>query len=450
LWASVVKQMPAGTRRRATRQRAKGPIDPKLGERVRALRLARGLTQGDLAGTDFTKGFISLVETGRTRVSLRAAQILAERIGVGVTDLMNPPTAPQEMRSELQLLEAETRLRAGDASRAVELVTALRSQLSGKLGARADRVRGLALLASGRAREAIPDLESAHRVFESGGDRELAVRTTFDLAQAYGRADAHGQSLALALESERALEAGTLVDRTLQLQVLAYLASKFVTIGDAQSAEVYGERARVLAEDVSDPRSAAHLYLSLAVTRREQGDLEAALKYAREGLSAYERLGDQRQIGSTWNTLGWVYLARGQHGRAAEALRRAEQLAEANGDRRLLGYVLQTRAELELARGKAVEAVRLADASIAAMEASPRCRALSLLVRAQAIAATKASPALVRRAFDEAFRALEPEGRGLLARAHQAYFDVLRNRGDFKAASKHADQALELLRPSVS
>lgn len=442
--------MPAGTRRRPTRQRAKGPIDPKLGERVRALRLARGLTQGDLASEDFTKGFISLVETGRTRISLRAAQILAERLGVGVSDLMTPPAAPQEVRAELQLLEAEARLRAGDAGGAVDLLRAIRPQLSGKLGARADRVRGLALLASGRARDAIADLESARRVFDSSGDRELAARTTFDLAQAYGRADAHGQSLALALESERGLETGALVDRTLQLQVLAYLASKFVTIGDAQSAELYGERARALAEDVSDPRSVAHLYLSLAVTRREQGDLEAALRYARESLSLYERLGDQRQIGSTWNTLGWVYLARGQHDRAAEALQRAEQLAESNGDRRLLGYVLQTRAELELARGKAAEAVRLADASIASMEASSRCRALSLLVRAQAIAATKSSLALVRRAFEEAFRALEPEGRALLARAHQAYFEVLRDRGDFKEASEHANYALELLRPSSS
>lgn len=442
--------MPAGTRRRPTRQRAKGPIDPKLGERVRALRLARGLTQADLASNDFTKGFISLVETGRTRISLRAAQILAERLGVGVTDLMTQPAAAQEVRAELLLLEAEARLRAGEAAKAADQVKTLRPQLSGRLGARADRVRGLALLATGKARDAIADLESARRAFDSSGDREFAVRTTFDLAQAYGRADAHGQSLALALESERALEAGALVDRTLQLQVLAYLASKFVTIGDAQSAELYGERARALAEDVSDPRSVAHLYLSLAVTRREQGDLEAALRYARESLSAYERLGDQRQIGSSWNTLGWVYLARGQHGRAADALRHAEQLAEANGDRRLLGYVLQTRAELELARGKGPEAVRLADASIASMEASARCRALSLLVRAQALAATKTPVALVRSAFEEAFRALEPEGRGLLARAHQAYFEVLRDRGDFKLASEHADRALELLRPSVA
>ena len=52
-------------------------MDPGVGLRVRELRIAREMTQADLAAKDFTKGFISLLENGRTRVSLRAAEILA-------------------------------------------------------------------------------------------------------------------------------------------------------------------------------------------------------------------------------------------------------------------------------------------------------------------------------------------------------------------------------------
>src|ERR1044071_3816781 len=72
--------------KRLVRQRAKGPIDPAIGQRMKQLRIARGLTQADLAAKDFSKGFISLVETGHTRISLRAAEVLARRLGVSVSE----------------------------------------------------------------------------------------------------------------------------------------------------------------------------------------------------------------------------------------------------------------------------------------------------------------------------------------------------------------------------
>lgn len=441
--------MTTGTRRRVVRQKAKGPVDPSVGLQVRKLRTAKGMTQAQLAGNDFTKGFISLLETGRTRVSLRAAQVLAARLGVAAADLLRPELGA-DGEVELGLIQAEGELREGRPAITLEHVRALETRASGVLAARLERLKGLAQLANGQLREAIRSLDRARRAFGAVGQREYAARAAFDLAQAHGRADEHGESIVLALECERALESGQLVDRTLELKVLAYLASKFVTIGDAVSADRYAERARALAEDVVDPAAVAHLYMSLAITRQEQGDLEAALQYARRGLGAYEQLGDRRQIASAWNTIGWVNVKRGQLGRAEEALARAQREAEAISDERALGYILQTRGELELARGRPKEAVRLANESAARPNVSPRCRALSRLLRAEALARTRAPLTDVRRAFAEAFRALEPEGSALLAQAHRAYFDVLRQRGELREATQEAQKALELLRPQVS
>ena len=156
--------------------------------------------------------------------------------------------------------------------------------------------------------------------------------------------------------------------------------------------------------------------MSLAVTRQEQGDIDAALQHARRALSAYEQLGDRRHIGSAWNTIGWVYTQRGQYARAYDALATAERSAAELNDKRLLGYVLQSRAELELAQGHPDEAVQLSEASVAVPEASARCRGLSELVHAQALARRKEPLPSVRRAFETAFRTLTPEGRPLLAR----------------------------------
>jgi tetratricopeptide (TPR) repeat protein len=384
-------------------------------------------------------------------MSLRAAEIIAGRLGVGVADLMRPPTdSARESQFELLLLRAEGELRAGRHDVVLQQLQAISGRLSGSLAARATRLRGLALLGAGRPRDAARALDDARRGFAAVNERELAIRTTFDLAMSYGRTDEHGESLALTLDTARALEAGELVDRTLELRVYAYLASKFVTIGDASSADRYAERAKSLAEDVVDPASVAHLHLSLAITRQEQGDIDAALQHARRALAAYEQLGDRRQIASAWNTIGWVYTRRNQYTRAADAFAAAEKAAAELHDERLLGYVLQSRGELELAQGNADEAVRLAEASAAVSGISTRCRGLSELLRAQGLAQRKEPLPSVRRAFESAFRTLELEGRPLLARAHQAYFEVLKERGEFREATAEAERTLELVRPELS
>ena len=71
------------------KKRLRRPISKTLARRVKDLRRARNLTQGQLAGHDFTKGFISLIETGRSRMSFRSAEILAGRLQVPVTALLD-------------------------------------------------------------------------------------------------------------------------------------------------------------------------------------------------------------------------------------------------------------------------------------------------------------------------------------------------------------------------
>jgi transcriptional regulator with XRE-family HTH domain len=108
--------------KRVVHQKAKGPIDPVLGNRIRALREAAGLTQGDLAGDDFTKGFISLVETGRTRMSLRAAEIFAKRLGIMPYELFQiEPTKPLDGLADLSKHLLRIRHKVHDPAIALEL-----------------------------------------------------------------------------------------------------------------------------------------------------------------------------------------------------------------------------------------------------------------------------------------------------------------------------------------
>jgi len=436
--------------RTRVRQKAKGPIAPEFGARVRELRTARAMTQAQLAGEDFTKGFISLVETGRTRMSLRAAEIIAARLGVPVVALLATPGSSDQQRAELAVLRAEAELAAGNPQRALQLTENVEQHSSGVLRARAQRLRGRALNEASKSRDAIRLLDEALRTFRDARERELVVRTTYDLAVAHGRLDEHAESLNLALECERALRNGELVDRTLELQVLAYIAAKLVELGDFASADLRAERARALAEDIADPRALGTLYESLAATREQQGDLDGALRFARKAMEAHRQLGNEASVALSWNTIGWVLQRRGSFSRSAEALQRAERMATEQGDGRLQAYVLQTRAELELARGRFDAAMELAEASIAHPQASERCRALSKLIRAESLAKGDAPLGKVNRAFVEAIDALEPFGRRQVARAYRALFDVLTARGQLRDANVAAQKALAFSQPAIS
>src|SRR5258708_17365611 len=117
-------------------ERSKGPIDPRLGARIRELRVARGMTQATLAGHDFTKGFISLLETGRTRASMRATEILAHRLGTSAPELMS---SGGRGRAEVRLMviRAGQHVAAGRPPGATAALECALSESSGALRVRA-------------------------------------------------------------------------------------------------------------------------------------------------------------------------------------------------------------------------------------------------------------------------------------------------------------------------
>src|SRR5438309_9885222 len=64
-------------------------IGQTVGVRLRAARLARKLTQSQLAAPDFSVSYISAIERGQIQPSLRALEILAHRLELSSTDLLS-------------------------------------------------------------------------------------------------------------------------------------------------------------------------------------------------------------------------------------------------------------------------------------------------------------------------------------------------------------------------
>ena len=88
-----------------------------VGERLRSLRVAAGLTQSDLAEGRFSKEYVSQIERGKTRPTAETLEWLAERLGVDPAYLGSGVSAEERGRVEAALARAEALLEQPDYSR---------------------------------------------------------------------------------------------------------------------------------------------------------------------------------------------------------------------------------------------------------------------------------------------------------------------------------------------
>src|ERR1700747_3676428 len=79
----------------------------RLGERLRQLRVAAGLTQSDLAGDRFSKEYVSQIERGKTRPTRETIEWLAVKLGVDPGFLERGVSADERRRVDTLLARAE-------------------------------------------------------------------------------------------------------------------------------------------------------------------------------------------------------------------------------------------------------------------------------------------------------------------------------------------------------
>src|SRR6187399_1653550 len=82
----------------------------RLGDRLRLLRVAAGLTQTELAGERFSKEYVSQIERGKTRPTGETVEWLASRLGVDPSFLETGVSSSERERVESVVARAEAAL----------------------------------------------------------------------------------------------------------------------------------------------------------------------------------------------------------------------------------------------------------------------------------------------------------------------------------------------------
>jgi transcriptional regulator with XRE-family HTH domain len=411
-----------------------------VGARIRSLRTARGLTQAQLAEPQYTKAYISMLESGRTRASMKALEHIAGRLGVQPSDLLGgspSPAAPQ-----FDLLEARRFVEQGDANSAIPLLEGLDEGLTPQDQLVRLRYLAVAYNMIGEAKRAFPLLERAQRMAELLSDNAEGIRIKAVLAAAYGRTYAYEDAIRVLREVVEACEAGVISDPTFHFRRLAELAVFLTNQRQPKQAMPVYERAIALADQFSDRRSLGLMYAGLAKAHHLQGDVELAIRYNQRSLQVYEELSALDQVACTLDNIAVQYAEYGNRERARESLARGAQIAREIGRDRTLASINTTEAEIvaksdpDMGMALIQEALKFAR-KIEQIDA--QVRGLVLLGELK----MKTNGTAARKSFQEARQLAEERAPHLLRMIFDRWSHAAEASGDSDEALRLARRALE-------
>jgi tetratricopeptide (TPR) repeat protein len=298
----------------------------RLGERLRSLRLAAGLTQSELAAGRFSKEYISQIERGKTRPTDSTVAWLAERLGVDPGFLSLGLSTEERTRVETLLARAEA---LSEAHRYDEAVATFREAHEGVESAGVAQLRLRALVGEAWALQQSGDVGAAVDLLVSA--RELSERSEFsdvDRAEVLFRLGACRWSLssintAISLfdEALELAERSGLPCDLLRADILGWRSRCHRRLRDYVAAREDVERALELALDLGDRRTIANTYFQASLIAQRQGHWVLSRNYAQRAKELYQELNDERNVGRLLLALGGLTLLLGDDERAVEHLK---------------------------------------------------------------------------------------------------------------------------------
>jgi tetratricopeptide (TPR) repeat protein/DNA-binding XRE family transcriptional regulator len=334
---------------------------PRLGERLRQLRVAAGLTQTDLAGDRFSKEYISQIERGKTRPTTETIDWLSLRLGVDSGFLASGVSADERSKAEAILTRADALLEDHLFDDAIAEYT---RALPAVLGTGAVELQVRALNGEAMARAHTGDVKSALPLLAEA--RELVERTEFsdiDRAEVLYRLgvcryliSSISTSVGLFNEALVLADGSGLPSDVLRQNVFAWRARCYLRQRDYEAAREDVERALELAEAMHDPRAVGQAYFQASILAERDGHWVLARTYAEKAKAQYEELTDRANVGRLLNNLGGLEFLLGKPEQAIEHLKHSFAVALEIGRDEDAAKAVSSLAQVHLRTGDHVRA----------------------------------------------------------------------------------------------
>ena len=399
-------------------------VAARVGTNIREVRTRLGLTQAQLAAPEFSISYISAIERGKIRPSLKALSILAKRLDVPLTFLLegspagaaearavgySPADSGPDQRIDVDLVQANVLIHQHAFKEAEQLLAPIQPErITTDQAYRLFLLRGQIHLGVNEFQEAVVDLRSAVSQGEGLNDIEYIERARNLLGKAYFSLYNYTLAMENHQRSNTAIESGHINDPVFALDVYSNLANDYFRLGDLEKAVSFYHRALATLEGMNrDSRGFAQKYLEISRAYKAADKLTMARDYAMRSLALYEMRDEQRLAGLTHQRLGKTLERQNDLDSAEEEYKRAIAIERELDDEVAVSVCLTSLAELLLKRGKVKEARREAQEA---------------------------------QKFARASKDAQTQGQALMALAQ-----IEHQGGDFEAADKLFSQALEQL-----
>jgi tetratricopeptide (TPR) repeat protein len=418
-----------------------------VGQRLRRLRVERELSQRELSSPGVSYAYISRIEAGARRPSVKALRQLAPKLGVSVEYLETGSDLREVDERELRLANAELELRlADDPAKGRNLVDEILDEAvaagDSTAALRASVAIGLAEARAGNNTAAVERLERA---------------IGSDLLAPSQRPDAYatlGRCYAALGQPQRAVElfesclarvaAESPGDTTNQVRFSSYLSYALSDMGDLARAEGVLEAALGQADQVADPYTRVRLYWSLARLNEIRKQPGAALDYIRRAIALLEVTEDTLHLARTHLLCGTIMMSQGKVQEAGAHFTAAERMFGPKPDPLDLANLRADQARRSASLGRPENAERLAREALAALgDDYPAKRGVTMGILAEALAQQENPEA------DETFKVaadlIDEHGRQVeKADAFRAWARYLRKSGRESEALDVLDRAAQL------
>jgi tetratricopeptide (TPR) repeat protein len=426
---------------------AQTPGRESIGQRLRRLRLEGQLSQRELSSPGVSYAYISRIEAGARRPSVKALRQLAPKLGVSVEYLETGSDLRDVDQRELRLADAELEVRLADdpAKAPTVLQEILDEAVAAGDSTSALRARIAIGLAEARAGN---NTAAAQRLEEAIGSDPIAPSQRPDVYATLGQCYAAlGQpqravdlfESCLARVAEESPE-----DTTNQVRFSTYLSYALSDLGDLGRAEAVLEDAPAQADQVTDPYTRVRLYWSLARLNEIRKQPAAALGYIRRAIALLEVTEDTLHLARAHLLCGTIMMSQGKAEEAGAQFATAERmfgpkpdpvdLANLRADQARRAALLDRPAETELLAREALTALG---------DGCPAERGVYLGILAEALA--KQDNPEADETFKLAVQLIDEHGRQVeKADAFRAWARYLRKAGRDSEALDILDRAAQL------
>jgi len=437
-------------------------VAARVGTNIREVRTKLGMTQAQLAAPEFSISYISAIERGKIRPSLKALSILARRLDVPLTFLLegspsgaaearavgySPADSGPDQKIDVDLLQASVLVQQGAFEEAEQLLGPIQPErITTDQVYRLFLLRGQIHLGSNEFQEAVVDLRLAVTQAESLNDSEATERARNLLGRAYFMLYNYTLAVENHLRCNTAIENSQIHDPVFALEVYSNLANDYFRMGELEKAVTYYHRALEVFDDLNcDSKSFAQKYMEISQSYKAIGKLTMARDYAMRSLALYEMRDEQRLVGLTHQRLGKTLEKQNDLDEAEKEYRQAIAIEQELNDAVSASTCHTSLAELLLKRGNLQEAEKEAQEALTFARASgdSQTQGQALIALAQLRHQTK-DYAAADELFTQALELLDSShAHEITAGAYFRYANLLEERGEVQRSLNAIKKAYE-------